>query len=485
MAAAEAKGIPHIPILRAGEEYTSLDTLEVKNHTDGTPLASVSQANAGIIKRDLRRIAAKTEALRAVPVARMLEICRTAGEHFMNTTLPLNSEGDTQTPDDYVAVLSKTSGLPHALCRKNMLKVSTVFEQMPDILRGLTRGMDPSVIDRGLGEHAGVTVCFAPTTDAMGVVLPSNSPGVNSIWMPAIALGVPVVLKPGREEPWTPLRIIQAFIAAGCPAEAFSFYPTDHEGAAAILEGSGRALLFGDESTTRAYAGNPAIQLHGPGRSKVLIGEDAIESWSDYLEVLVDSVAQNGGRSCINASSIFVPSLGDEIADALGRRLAEIEPMSATDDKAVLSAFANPKFAEFIDASIEQGLKEPGAVDVTAKFRAGARGQTLDGAQFLLPTVVRCQTVEHPLACTEFLFPFVRVVEMPQRDMVTKMGKSLVVTAITKDDALIDELLRSKDVARVNLGPVPTSRVEWDQPHEGNLFEFLYERRAIQRADGW
>ena len=159
--------------------------------------------------------------------------------------------------------------------------------------------------------------------------------------------------------------------------------------------------------------------------------------------------------------------------------------MSAADDKAVLSAFASPKFAEFIDASIEQGLKEPGAVDVTAKFRAGARGQTLDGAQFLLPTVVRCQTVEHPLACTEFLFPFVSVVEMPQRDMVTKMGKSLVVTAITKDDALIDELLRSKDVARVNLGPVPTSRVEWDQPHEGNLFEFLYERRAIQRADGW
>jgi acyl-CoA reductase-like NAD-dependent aldehyde dehydrogenase len=196
-------------------------------------------------------------------------------------------------------------------------------------------------------------------------------------------------------------------------------------------------------------------------------------------------VAQNGGRSCINASSIFVPSLGDKIADALGKRLAEIKPMSATSDSAVLSAFANPKFAEFIDATIEQGLREPGVVEVTAKYRTGARAQTKDGARFLLPTVVRCQTVGHPLACTEFLFPFVSVVEMPQRDMITKMGKSLVVTAITKDDVLIDELLRCKDVARVNLGPVPTSRVEWNQPHEGNLFEFLYERRAIQRADGW
>ncbi|MHC4079493.1 MAG: aldehyde dehydrogenase family protein, partial [Planctomycetota bacterium] len=90
-----------------------------------------------------------------------------------------------------------------------------------------------------------------------------------------------------------------------------------------------------------------------------------------------------------------------------------------------------------------------------------------------------------PLAHTEFLFPFVSVVEMPQRDMVQKMGRSLVVTAITKDEAFIEELVRSKDVGRVNLGPVPTSRVEWNQPHEGNLFEFLYERRAIQRAPDW
>jgi hypothetical protein len=30
----------------------------------------------------------------------------------------------------------------------------------------------------------------------------------------------------------SPLRIIQSFIAAGFPAEAFGFYPTDHGGSA-------------------------------------------------------------------------------------------------------------------------------------------------------------------------------------------------------------------------------------------------------------
>jgi hypothetical protein len=37
-------------------------------------------------------------------------------------------------------------------------------------------------------------------------------------------------------------------------------------------------------------------------------------------------------------------------------------------------------------------------------------------------------------------------------------------------------------VDRLNLGAIPTNRIVWDQPHEGNLFEHLYGRRAIQRT---
>lgn len=477
--------IPHIPILRAGVEYESLDTVDVVALADGTPLAKVSQANAGIVRRDLKRIATKTQALREIPTPRMLEICRAAGELFVSGTLPLNESGATQSPEQYVEMLSQTSGLPHTLCRKNMQKVFTVFDQMPDILAGLTRGLDTGIVDHGIGKHEGMPMSFAAATDALGVVLPSNSPGVNSIWMPAVALKIPVVLKPGREEPWTPLRIMQAFIAAGCPREAFSFYPTDHEGSSTILQGCGRALLFGDKSTTQQYANNPAIQLHGPGFSKVVIGADAIGDWRQHLDVLVASVADNGGRSCINASSIFVPAHGREIAEALAERIASIEPKPPADDEARLAAFANPKFAAFIDAAIESGLGEGGAVDLSAQFREGPRQRTVDGAQYLLPTVVYCESLDHPLANTEYLFPFVSVVEVPDEDLVAAMGKSLVVTGITNDENLRNRLLASRDIDRLNLGPIPTSHVEWDQPHEGNLFEFLYERRAIQRADGW
>jgi hypothetical protein len=32
----------------------------------------------------------------------------------------------------------------------------------------------------------------------------------------------------------------------------------------------------------------------------------------------------------------------------------------------------------------------------------------------------------------------------------------------------------------LNIGPVQTNVIQWDQPHEGNLFDHLYARRAFQ-----
>jgi hypothetical protein len=74
----------------------------------------------------------------------------------------------------------------------------------------------------------------------------------------------------------------------------------------------------------------------------------------------------------------------------------------------------------------------------------------------------------------------VAVVEVPQEQMLEAMGPSLVVTAITEDAAFRNQLLASPLIERLNLGPVSTMKVSWDQPHEGNLFEFLYHRRAIE-----
>ena len=471
--------LPHLPALRHGRPYASLERVPVHDYRTGAALAQISQVNAGVVRRDLLKMSESRAALKRFTCEQLIEICSRAGDLFLNGKLPLGDQGHGQSPQDYVQTLSATSGLPQVMVHRNMAKIYGALVNMRTVLKGLTRGLPLDVLDRGWGEQAGSRVSFYSTTTSLGLVLPSNSPGVNSLWLPAIPLKTPVALKPGREEPWTPYRLMQAFIAAGCPAEAFGFYPTDHEGAAEILRSCGRALLFGDHSTTARYAHNPAIQIHGPGYSKILIGDDEIGRWPEFLDVMVASIADNGGRSCINASAVVVPRYAREIADALARRLGPITPTAAEDADARLSGFANPQVAEAINAAVEAGLRVPGALEVTAQYRGGSRRAELDGGVFLRPTLVLCDSFAHPLANREFLFPYASVVELPQAEMLRQIGPSLVVTAITRDPVFREQLLDCPLIERLNLGAISTLQVSWDQPHEGNLFEFLYRRRSI------
>jgi acyl-CoA reductase-like NAD-dependent aldehyde dehydrogenase len=473
---------PHLPVLRLGRSYESLDKVEVKDHRTGELKAIVSTVNSGIIRKDLKKIGESQATLRKFSVAQLIELSAKAGDLFLNGALPLGDKGHTQSAEEYVATLSSTSGLPHVMVRRNMTKIHYALTHLAEVLNGLSRGLDLTILDRGFGEQFGTKLSFFPTTQALGLVMPSNSPAVNSLWLPAIALKVPVVIKPGKEEPWTPYRLIQAFIAAGVPAEGFGFYPTDHEGGATILGHCGRALIFGDKATTQQYANDPRIQLHGPGWSKILIGDDCIENWRDYLDVMVSSISDNGGRSCINASAIVVPKYAAEIGAALAERLGPIQPTGNEDPEARLSGFANVKMADFIDASIEEGLKTPGAVDATAKSRNGPRKVEYEGGVYLRPTIVVCESFEHPLANKEFLCPYASVVQVPQSQMLEKIGYSLAVTAITKDPAFIAQLESFPEIERLNIGPVSTMKISWDQPHEGNMFEFLWKRRSIERA---
>jgi len=472
----------HIPLLRFGVPYNSVDVATTPHHRTGKPFVEMSQANVGLISRDLLKQHEAREALQRFTVAELVAMCKAAAPVFLEGTLPV---GDAvQSPQDYLEQLNATTGMPFAMGTRNMGRVAAVLENLEAILRGLTRGLDFGVLDRGYGDVNGGAVSFFPRAQALGVVLPNNSPGVHGLWLPSIALKTPLVLRPGSAEPWTPYRLIQALIEVGIPREAFCFYPSGHAGAGEIVRSTGRSMFFGDVSAVGTVAGDPRVELHGPGYSKLFIGADRIAHWKDYIDLIAASVVENGGRSCVNASGVWVPSHAAEIADALAERLAKVEPRAADDARAEIAPFVDPNVAARISQQIDAGLDEAGAEDVTAKYRKGSRLVEQHGATYLLPTVVRCDDSSHPLANREFLFPYVSVVQMTEEEAVAApecFGPTLVVTALTDDRHAIDRLLGSDLVGRLNLGPIQTNRIVWDQPHEGNLFEHLYGRRAFQK----
>jgi acyl-CoA reductase-like NAD-dependent aldehyde dehydrogenase len=395
----------------------------------------------------------------------------------MEAELPL---GDgTQTADQFIRMQSATTGLPEHMCRFNMKKNHFVLQQMDKVFDSLTRGLDLDILSRGFGvESRGVPVSYQAQTPVLGLVLPSNSPGVHTLWMPIIPMQIGLVLKPGPQEPWTPYRMAQAFFQAGVPKQAISIYPGAGEVGAAVLNGSPRSLIFGGTATVEQYKGNPRVQAHGPGFSKILLGDDKVDQWEKYIDIMADSIFLNSGRGCINCSGVWVSRHGKKIAEALAEKIGPVEPLPPEDPKASLAAFTVPNVAEAVWADIEKDLKENGVVHATAKY--GPRLIKRDRYAYLRPTIAYCESPTPAIVRKEYMFPFATVVECPQEKMLEAIGPTLVCTAVTEDAKFQRGLLDAVHIDRLNIGAIPTIQLNWLQPHEGNIVDFLFRARAFQ-----
>lgn len=470
----------HLPVLRWGAPYRSFDVSRIGHFLTGEPVAEVSQANGGLVTRDMRQAQKARDVLREIPPRDLLRIAREAADLFLKAELPAGEE--TLTPEAYVRCQSATTGLPERLCRLNMEKLHYVLCHLEEILRALTRGLDLEIFSRGYGMEGEVMRSYQTSSPVLGMVLPNNSPGVHGLWLPVLPLQIGLVMKPGSQEPWTPYRLTEAFFRAGVPRQAIGIYPGPNEVGSAVLQHSGRSLMFGGAATVQQYASDRRVQVHGPGMSKILLGDDVVDDWERYLDLMADSVFLNSGRSCINCSGIWASRHTREIADALARRLGPVAPLPPEDPASSLAAFTVKQAALGINSAIENGLREPGVEEITARYRDGERLDERERCAYLRPTVVHCDSPDRALAQAEYMFPFVSVVECPHERMLARIGPSLVVTAVTGDEGFRRRLLDCTDIDRLNLGPVPTVHLNWLQPHEGNIVDFLFRARAFQTA---
>lgn len=466
-----------IPISRWGEPYDSLDKDKIVHFATGEVLAEVSRANGGLVERDMRFANRARKVLQEIPIKKLLELVKKAGELYATATLPL---GDgTQSPDEFARMQSATTGLPEHMCKFNMEKNQFVLANMEKILDSLTRGLDLDILSRGYGVEArGVPVSYQCQSPVLGMVLPSNSPGVHTLWLPIIPMQVGLVLKPGPQEPWTPYRMANAFIQAGIPKQAIAIYPGLGDVGAAVLQHCPRSLIFGGTATVEQYKGNPRVQAHGPGFSKIIFGDDMVDEWEKYLDIMCDSVFVNSGRGCINCSGIWASRHGKKIAEAIASKIGPVEPLPPEDPKSALAAFTVPGQADAINAQIDQDCKEAGVTDFTARY--APRLVKKERCDYLRPTVIYCENPDKAIAKKEFMFPFTTVVECPQEKMLDAMGPTLVCSAITRDAKFQRALTDATHIDRLNIGPMKTIALNWLQPHEGSIVDFLFRARAFQ-----
>src|ERR1044072_1208944 len=138
---------------------------------------------------------------------------------------------------------------------------------------------------------------------------------------------------------------------------------------------------------------------------------------------MVESIAINSGRGCINCSGIWASRHTKEIAQAIAERIGPIEPLPPEDPKAGLAAFTVPGQAKAVWGMIETDLKEGGVTDMTAKW--GPRLVEGERWDYLRPMIVNCSSHEQAIAKKEYMFPFSTVVECPEEQLLDRIGPTL------------------------------------------------------------
>src|SRR5258708_23297263 len=192
----------NIPVLRWGQPYTSLEVDNVIHFVTGETLARVSQAIPGLLAKDIRQAQRARDVLCEISCRDLISMMQKAADLYRDATLPM---GDgVQSPGDFARQQSASTGLPEQMCKANMSKNHFVLTNMEQILDSLTRGLDLNILTRGYGiESRGVTVSYQAQAPVLGLVLPSNSPGVHTLLLPFIPMQIGLLLKPGRQEPCT------------------------------------------------------------------------------------------------------------------------------------------------------------------------------------------------------------------------------------------------------------------------------------------
>ncbi|MEV5595074.1 aldehyde dehydrogenase family protein [Streptomyces sp. NPDC052496] len=389
-----------------------------------------------------------------------------AGELFAAATL-----GD-RSPGEYAYQVSRAGGTPVSVVRAT---TRAIADRLQNISTGLEHARPAGSVTRWDDPltRTGRAV-WTRRGNVFAVHAAGNHPGPHSLWPEALALGFRVAVRPSRREPFTPHRLVTALREAGFGDDQVALLPTDHATADTLLRSSDLGLVYGGADVVRKYAADPSVLPQGPGRSKILLTEEM--DWRDHFETVVDSVSGHGGTGCVNTTAVFVEGDPAPLCEALAERLSALPSLAPEDPGAVL-----PVQPAATAKALEAYLLDKAAGTVPWLGGDGIADRLGDGSAVLRPAVHQLDRPDAPQASVELPFPCVWVAPWTRAAGLAPLRDSLVLTVLTHDTRLVDELLEEPSISNVYVGDHPTFWMRPGMPHDGFLAEFLMRCKSVVR----
>ncbi len=427
----------------------------------GLPIAELSLVPSLYVHRAI----AALRAAEPLSTADRLAALARAGESFATETVAELSV------DEYSHAVSRISGMPISVVRH---ATETTWRALLGAGRDARQARPRASVDDWHDPATqGGRAVWTRRGEVFAVHASGNHPGVHALWPQALALGYRVAVRPSRREPLTAHRLITALRAAGFGADQVAYLPTDHAVADEIIKAADLAMVYGGDDVVAKYGADPTVLVQGPGRSKILL---AGEDWQRHLDTLVDSIGDEGGTACVNATAVFTDSDPGGLAAALAERLAAIPTLPPEDDRAVLPCQPTEQAA-----ALERFLLDHAAGTTPRLGGAGITDPVAGGGVALRPAVFQVDRADAAQTGIELGFPCVWVAPWAPADGIGPLRNSLVLTALTHDERLLDQLIADPTISNVYVGDHPTYWMRPDVPHDGYLGEFLMRTKTVLR----
>jgi acyl-CoA reductase-like NAD-dependent aldehyde dehydrogenase len=376
----------------AGDWRDSPQQDEIRNPWSGETVGTVPRASASDVELALAAAVDGARAMRALPAHERAGILRRAAD-----LLEADADGLART-------ISAEVGKP-------LSEATTEANRIPELFRlsayeGARMHGETVPVDAHPGGEGKLGFTLRQPCGVVVAIAPFNYPAllVAHKLAPALAAGNAVVLKPASRTPLTSLRLTEALLEAGLPANGIQCLTGSGSdvGTALCADPRVRKISFTGSTAVgkriAAVAGVKRLSLELGANCPVVVLPDA-----DLDQVAAATAAGgyvNAGQVCISVQRVLVDDdVYGDFLDALRPKVEAIRVGDPFEDGTQLSALISEGEAARVEGVIREAV-DGGASIVTGGDRDGA---------VVAPTVVADVAPEMALSREELFGPAVAV----------------------------------------------------------------------------
>ena len=276
---------------------------------------------------------------------------------------------------------------------------------------------------------------------------------------PAIAAGVPMLVKPSEKTPMTAIRLAELLYQAGLPAKQLSVFLADIESTLEPMIADERIELVTFTGGTKVgkrisqMAGYKKLCLELGGNSPLLVLADA------DLELAVQLAAEgsfrNSGQRCTAVKRLLVDAaIEKEFTERLVEKTQEYRCGDPSDPETRVGTVIDSSSASELKQRVDQ------AVEKGAEVLCGGNAE---GA-LMEPTVIRNVPRDAEMVCKESFGPLAPILRVEGlSDAIQLANQSpfgLSCGVVTNDLSAALECVRKIRTGTVNVNEVPGYRIE-------------------------